>query len=584
MKPDCDRRIQKRKSPGRAFSGSTALAAYVVGVAALTMPAPPAFGQLPPEVRQPAGARQPLSRRQERALADRVRAGQKTFRKPSDPEAAAVLLNLIARYAANVPDKTDLDRQIEAALGDSSQSRQIAQRMIDRFHKIPAQFRQEAYGQYANVTTQPFERTRYEAALGRVMRSIKIDAAPASPRSYSQTMSLGTEPTYTLRYQGMACFAETDWDQSSGSDEIYAINTVVSLENGQPVTKTFKQPSTKEIYAPVDGGGGFPGPVVTLYEGPTQDLGLSSAWFEQDFGNASEQRDMINTGVKTGLTAACTAALGKACAAAPISMLVGFVSNIIGDLIADILDFEDDLISEVHLTISRDQVVGYGVAQPPPLDDRGIRHHFNIHHEGQGAFYKAYFDIARTDPDIPDLGGSPPPPPRGFLPALQASARDVEGTWGDAASEDSSKIVVIITGAPSGSGNFSVRGREHVLGGSDLPASANGLQLTTDGTWSYIGPLYDTATLLKTAPGGAVRGTDALGGLSGARATAGSDGRTPGGRAYTLLLPNNVRLQSFIEDRPPEEVKNYRIRYVRLNDQGRIVADVMLRRTQMRPR
>ena len=541
-----------------------------------TATAPSASGQVPPAARQPRAATR------ENALAKRV----KPLRKPSDPEAAALLLNLIARYAADVPDKTDLDRKIEAALGGSPESRRSAQRMIDKFHKLPQDFRQTTYGQYATITTQPFERARYEAAFGRVLQSLpRIDPGPTGPRT-SLPMALGTEPTYMVRYRGMACFAETDWDQSSGSDEIYEIDVVAfKNENGEWVTNTVKQPQNKDYYAPVDAGGSYPGPFTILYDGPARELTFSSMFFEQDFGNANEQRDVINTGVKAGLTAACAALIGGACSSAPVSTIVGYIAKVLGDLIADILDFEDDLIDEDHFIVPRDQLIAWGTVQPPPLDDRGMKHHFEIIHEGEGAFDKTYFEVVRTEPDIPDLGQNPVPPPRGFVPAPQTSARSVEGAWGDTISENTSKVVVVITGTPSGSGTFSARSREHLIGGSDVTASGDGLQLNQDGTWSWVGPLFDMATIAQSAPGG-VRGTDVLGGLSGRRTktVSASDMRVPGGRAFTIYLPNNVRLQSFIEDRPPEEVKNYRMRYVRLNDQGRIVTDVMLMRTQMTPR
>lgn len=509
---------------------------------------------------------------------------RKTFHKPSDPEAAALLLNLIARYAADVPDKTDLDRRIEASLGNSPHGRQIAQRIVDRFHSIPLQFRQEAYGQYANVTTQRFERSRYETAFGRVMQSAtKAGAPPTVPQRYSQPMSLGYESSYyiyKLRYKGMTCFVETN--DGPGSDEIYIIFSVTTFENGQPVTRT----SMKGVYEPVDAGGTFPDAGAVLYEGPAQGLGMIAVMMEQDYGDAKEQRDMIDTMVKAFLSAAYSAGTGTP-PAGPVSSFIGFVSKAIADLVVDILGLKDDLIEakEDHLYAKHLENMG---SYPPWYKYQGIEYHFELPHEGDGGMYRSYYDIERIyipAPPPPDFGETPPEA-TSFLPAMQASSANVEGLWGDARWKEESKIVVHIVGTPSRSGVFMVNASERIKGGSDLTASAEGLQLTTDGTWNYHRPLYASTPVAEvggTATGGGTRLGGGLGGPRlGNRRVPG--GRVPGGQAYALILPNNIHVQVFIEDRPLGEVRNYRMRYVRLSDNGQVITDVMLRPAQTRPR
>src|SRR5262245_344274 len=598
----------KRQIYNSVKENATFISICFVAMAAMFAVAPPSLAQQPlggprrPPLQLPPDApgqtkTDPAARTQQPkvgvAVQERINRNlnRKPFHKPSDPEAAALLLNLIARYAADVPDKTDLDRRIEASLGNSPNGRQIAQRIVDRFHNIPLQFRQEAYGQYANITTRQFERSRYETAFSRVFQSAtKMGATPNAPRRYSRPMSLGSGSisdyyNYRLRYKGMACFAETTNDQASGSDEIYISFSVITFENGQPVTRT----SMKGVYEPVDAGGTFPDAGAVLYEGPAQGLGMIAVMMEQDYGDAKEQRDMIDTMVKMAITAAYSVGTGTP-PPAPVVFLIGVASKAIADLVVDILDLKDDLIEAKEVNLYPEHLMEFG-SSPPSLNYQGILYHFDELHNGDGGMYRSYYDIERI------VAPQPPPPPDfepdapeaiSFLPAMQASSANVEGLWGNAKWKETSKITAHIIGTPSRSGVFKVITSERIKGGSDLTASAVGLQLTTDGTWNYFRPLYASTPMLES---GGIRLGGGLGGplggvVGGPRLGNGRapGGRVPGGQAYALILPNNIHVQVFIEDRPPGEVRNYRMRYVRLSDNGQVITDVMLRPAQTRPK
>lgn len=549
-----------------------------------------------------AGVRAQAARIRDQAAQDRLAAAAadtekvnrapvtRTYRRPADPEAAALLLNLLARYAADASDKTDLDRRIQAALGDAPRSRQVTQRFIDRFLKLPLQVRQDLFGPLANLTTQAFEPSRYDAAFARVLRAVpQIDAGSTGSQRLSRPMSVGMEPTYTLRYKGMNCFAETDWDQASASDEIYIIGAILTVEDGQPVTRTVRLPVGVPMYENVDAGESFPSAPAPIHQGPRQELGLVFALYEQDFSDAEEQRKAVDSVVK-----AAAAVVVKVAPVTAVILTPGVVSAI-ASLVSDVMDFEDDLIAQHAVTLPDDQVVSYGAA-PPELVDRGIQFHFETRYEGEGALYKAYFDFERTDAATPDLSNDATAP-TGFSPAPGAPAVRLEGAWGDATTVDASRVNAIIRGTPSGSGTFTVGTSERPIGGAAaVTVNADGVQLSRDDTWAYSSPLYGQATAAKSAPGGVFAGdafgrtrsrggSVATGGVPGTGASSASGATRPiAGSAYALLLPSNVRLQVFLEDRPEGEVRNYRIRYVRLNESGGVVADVMLRPAQVTPR
>jgi len=109
---------------------ATFISICFVALAAMFAVAPPSLAQQPlgiprrPPLQLPPDApgqtkTDPAARTQQPkvgvAVQERINRNlnRKPFHKPSDPEAAALLLNLIARYAADVPDKTDLDRRID---------------------------------------------------------------------------------------------------------------------------------------------------------------------------------------------------------------------------------------------------------------------------------------------------------------------------------------------------------------------------------------------------------------------------------------------------------------------------------------
>ncbi len=183
----------------------------------------------------------------------------------------------------------------------------------------------------------------------------------------------------TLRYKGLNCFGETD--ELSGSDEIYLITVVTSVEGGRAVVRTEKHPVGISVYEDVDKGASFGGPIAPCYSGEARPLSLVVTLMEQDEGDPNAFRDRIDAVVKAG--AAASAAEGV-----PIPEIG---QKLLGDVANAVIGSGDDVISQVALTFEPDALIAE--ARKPRLREQEVEHTFFTFHSGQGATYKAYFDI-----------------------------------------------------------------------------------------------------------------------------------------------------------------------------------------------
>ena len=191
-----------------------------------------------------------------------------------------------------------------------------------------------------------------------------------------------------VHYTGLHCFGETDWDQSSDSDEPYAIISV-----GTP---TWSGTVRTQVYRDVDGGETYPD-LVELYRGRPYGINLSAILMENDFGDPDRYRTEIQT-VVNAAHAVGTAALGLIPVVGPFVAAVagpalGALMPKVGKALNDLLDTDDDNLGTIEITWSAKQMVllaaqtgnqefdGIGYKAESPLIS------------GEGASYKLYFGI-----------------------------------------------------------------------------------------------------------------------------------------------------------------------------------------------
>jgi hypothetical protein len=191
-----------------------------------------------------------------------------------------------------------------------------------------------------------------------------------------------------IQYTGLYCFGETDWDQSSNSDEPYVILSVTTPK----VATTTKS----KIYSDVDGGEANPD-LVEIYRGEPYGANIGAVLMENDFGDPEKYKEDVQK-VVMGVHSAGTVALGLIPIVGPIIAAVagpalGSLMPRIGGAISDLFDWGDDRIGSSVQTISAKQMVllatrtsnstfkGIGYKLETPLIS------------GSGASYKAYFGV-----------------------------------------------------------------------------------------------------------------------------------------------------------------------------------------------
>jgi LGFP repeat len=191
-----------------------------------------------------------------------------------------------------------------------------------------------------------------------------------------------------VHYTGLHCFGETDWDQSSDSDEPYVILSMSTPERAATLSS--------QTYEDVDGGEARPD-LIELYRGKPYGINLSAVLMENDFGDPNVYRADVEK-VVNGVHAAGTVALGLIPIVGPIIAAVagpglGTLMPAIAGAVNDLFDFGDDRIGGATVTLSAKQMVllaartnnstfkGIGFKAETPLI------------AGHGASYKIYFGI-----------------------------------------------------------------------------------------------------------------------------------------------------------------------------------------------
>ncbi len=189
-------------------------------------------------------------------------------------------------------------------------------------------------------------------------------------------------PNVTLRYKGMNCFGVTD---GPGSDEIYVLTFVTTMQGGQVLVRTEKHPVGVGVYEEVDAGDSFGGPIAPCYIGPHQDMSLGVTLMEHDQGDPNAFQNEVDSIV----TAAAVAA---AAAGVPVPEIA---QQALGKVINFFIDSADDLIDQQFRSFTAAEVATE--AGKPQTQERNVSFTFLTDHRGLGATYKLYFDFV-TEP------------------------------------------------------------------------------------------------------------------------------------------------------------------------------------------
>ena len=191
-----------------------------------------------------------------------------------------------------------------------------------------------------------------------------------------------------VRYTGLYCFGETDWDQGSDADEPYVTLGVVG-PNGASAFRS-------QVYTGVDGGDSLPD-LQDLYRGNPGGLTLTTVLMEQDFDNPDKYKEAMKGAVTAGFAGA-TALIALIPGVGPI--LAGGAALLFKEIAPDVTDFfnsaldtADDRLDDATIALSAKQLVVLAARTPNTnFYDIGYKVETPLL-EGAGASYKAYFDV-----------------------------------------------------------------------------------------------------------------------------------------------------------------------------------------------
>jgi LGFP repeat len=195
-----------------------------------------------------------------------------------------------------------------------------------------------------------------------------------------------------VRYVGLICFGETDWDQGSDSDEPYAFISVVAGQGGGTVrTKIYGEPKSVggDGGESVDGGEAR-SDYQQIYLGRPSGVGIYVSMMEHDFGKPEDYlpdvEEALNDYFLEGLD--YIPVFGPV-----LSSVIKFAGAAVAEAISDVLDLKDDKIGSGNLQLTPKMTV-VQAARPRYRNERGLK----FTHEtpllvGGGASYKLYFEV-----------------------------------------------------------------------------------------------------------------------------------------------------------------------------------------------
>jgi hypothetical protein len=91
-----------------------------------------------------------------------------------DPEALALFLQLLERYANSGLGKSEIDQRLDRALNTQPKSREVASRIVSNFRKLSSSERSTLLGKFADITPDTgFSPKTYQTAFERLAASYK---------------------------------------------------------------------------------------------------------------------------------------------------------------------------------------------------------------------------------------------------------------------------------------------------------------------------------------------------------------------------------------------------------------------------
>jgi len=198
----------------------------------------------------------------------------------------------------------------------------------------------------------------------------------------------------TLTFVGFHCFGETD--ELSGSDEPYFINTVLALEDRDENGLATHTVSMTRIYD--ENGGVDAGRTqqdsVFMWQGRAQAISVSISLFENDQGDPNAFRGLVDQATDVVAEKATTAIAAIPAVGVPLAAIAKVAYDVAGpdlkDAINDALGSGDDVVATQAMAFSLKELLQRGLSAEVEGNQGRVELPLL---EGDGATYKAYFDI-----------------------------------------------------------------------------------------------------------------------------------------------------------------------------------------------
>jgi LGFP repeat len=194
-----------------------------------------------------------------------------------------------------------------------------------------------------------------------------------------------------VRYRGLVCFGETDWDQGDvpPEDEPYVL---------LPAVPAIDPSARSQVYKGVDAGESR-GDLIDLYEGRPYGVAVVPVLMEHDFGDPNAYLADVQKGVDVVMDGieyvVKLIPYGGPAIASAIKPYLDDAAPGIAKAINDLFDFGDDVVGVVSVVISPKQLVVHAVG--PSTNFKGIDYKIESPLiSGQGASYKVYFDVVQA--------------------------------------------------------------------------------------------------------------------------------------------------------------------------------------------
>lgn len=367
-------------------------------------------------------------------------------RRPKDPEALALGILALRTFATNARG-SDFEQRANDKLASLKVDRAAVAKIVDRFDNIRPSVKSELLREFAPLADRPPDRLRLRderslapvrgmtkpAVFGRILDQTRAamlerpDAGASSgqPRPEAvegpspvaglprEDATAGTQdrlddpnhpfvPVYTIRYKGLQCLDESDWDRWTTSDEIYIVTSALEIDaGGANVLRNERHPvrEGQKYYGNVDTGDHENGPVAACWRGATDVVSLTVAVFENDDGDP----DKYKTEVGILVAAAATVVAILFPVTAPY-LVGGAIAALATDFLNSLLGSGDDLIEALTEVITQEDLEQFSLTRALDHKGDGIKYHFVTDHQGGGAQYLVAFDVQRRPAhDIPDI-------------------------------------------------------------------------------------------------------------------------------------------------------------------------------------